>query len=427
MQISQGRALQYATQFTCIGGDCPATCCRHWEIPIDAHNLAYIQRTLPAKLVQKAYLPCANGTPSQVAKIKLTANGSCTFFNQENGLCQLQTDYGEACLSGTCSTYPRAMQHIQQRLDFSLLLSCPEAARLCLLSADATNLIEIDPQPYLKPGHALSYRQADDDHYEQYVDFIRDSVLDLLSVSALPFASRLFIVSVLLQRLSQHLRRDASHIDAAALIQEFERITHNDTLIALHQEQEEFPQALPLSIRIIGVNLLICASRPSPLTDVIDSVMSAYGVELNHLNDLEGNINSHEISQQMAQRYQQRSQQLMSSHGERIERYFENFCRNFWFREPYTAQSSPWAHMQNMLLQLSTLRFLFVSHPRLDPIFEQLTPAAEANLLDETIVDTTYKFCRAIEHSPNFTHSIHTLLARREMDQIQHSMLLTKL
>ncbi|MFP3632204.1 flagellin lysine-N-methylase, partial [Burkholderia sp. SIMBA_045] len=58
---------------------------------------------------------------------------SCPFLNEEK-LCSIQLKLGEDFLSHTCKTYPRVTQTVDDVVELSATLSCPEAARLALLN-----------------------------------------------------------------------------------------------------------------------------------------------------------------------------------------------------------------------------------------------------------------------------------------------------
>ena len=65
--------------------------------------------------------------------------GFCPFLNK-NKLCSLQVEHGKEMLSFTCDTFPRTSRHFPKDVRLSSLdLSCPEAARLCLMDKSSMN------------------------------------------------------------------------------------------------------------------------------------------------------------------------------------------------------------------------------------------------------------------------------------------------
>jgi lysine-N-methylase len=84
----------------------------------------------------------------------------CPFMEEK--LCGIQKTLGEDKLSDTCATYPRNNRLLGGQHEQSLTLSCPEAARLALLQADAMDFVEgsmrVRPEVISssKPKHGLS-------------------------------------------------------------------------------------------------------------------------------------------------------------------------------------------------------------------------------------------------------------------------------
>jgi lysine-N-methylase len=62
----------------------------------------------------------------------------------EDRLCRIQAELGEGLLSHACATYPRIVHEIGGVEEKALTLSCPEAARLVLLTP---NLLAAAEQP----------------------------------------------------------------------------------------------------------------------------------------------------------------------------------------------------------------------------------------------------------------------------------------
>jgi hypothetical protein len=63
------------------------------------------------------------------------SGGGCPFLSA--GLCSIQQRLGEGFLPKMCATYPRVVNRVDDVLQRSLDLACPEASRVLLL----------DPQP----------------------------------------------------------------------------------------------------------------------------------------------------------------------------------------------------------------------------------------------------------------------------------------
>jgi len=136
---------RYADSFRCIGAACEDTCCQGWNVPVD--KVAYEKyQSLPASplrtLIDASVLFTPNADAdseadnNQVfAKIQMNNSNQCPLLT-EGHLCRIQAELGEELLSEACATYPRIVHGAGSVKEMSLTLSCPEAARLVLLTPD---------------------------------------------------------------------------------------------------------------------------------------------------------------------------------------------------------------------------------------------------------------------------------------------------
>ena len=132
----------YAEEFRCIGPSCEDSCCTGWVVTFDRESCRKYETMAdgPLKVLMDEHVvrqPVnADGTePAQFAKVRVDSGSGCPFLNGEK-LCQIQVEHGESYLSTTCATYPRVVHRIDGLEEKTLSLSCPESARLVLLSPD---------------------------------------------------------------------------------------------------------------------------------------------------------------------------------------------------------------------------------------------------------------------------------------------------
>ena len=115
------------------------------------------------------------------ARIRLPSGPACPFLAE--GWCSIQKKLGEEYLSIMCSTYPRFMNVVDDVLERSLDLSCPEAARVMLLDPNPMEFDEEEgPRSDPRLGHlsTLSSAEASGDKPYQYFREIRSFVIWLL-------------------------------------------------------------------------------------------------------------------------------------------------------------------------------------------------------------------------------------------------------
>jgi lysine-N-methylase len=94
-------------------------------------------REIAGKSIKKIKADRSSQNHSYVQMNPQTA--ACPFL-QADKLCMIQGKMGESALSKVCTTYPRHSGSISGRQIEVATLSCPEAARLCLLDPDAMNI-----------------------------------------------------------------------------------------------------------------------------------------------------------------------------------------------------------------------------------------------------------------------------------------------
>lgn len=131
------RKPQYYKNFQCIAGRCPDTCCAGWQIVIDEESLekySNIKSDFGTRLLNS--IDWYQGTFEQY-------NRRCSFLNEKN-LCDIYQELGPEALCQTCRQYPRHVEEFEDLREYSLSLSCPEAARIMLSAKEKTEFEETE-------------------------------------------------------------------------------------------------------------------------------------------------------------------------------------------------------------------------------------------------------------------------------------------
>ncbi len=122
-------------RFACLAGACPDSCCKDWEVAVDAISAAHY-RKLPGALGDR--LRQVLRTEDGITFMTIE-NGRCPMWRQD-GLCQIQGELGHEALCKTCRDFPRLTHDYGDFQELGLELSCPEAARLLLAEASASSV-----------------------------------------------------------------------------------------------------------------------------------------------------------------------------------------------------------------------------------------------------------------------------------------------
>ena len=123
----------YFDQFRCIASRCPDSCCKEWDVQVDAASARYYRSLFgPLGDRLREVLSTEDGETGMTI-----LEGRCPMW-RDDGLCRIQAELGEEALCHTCREFPRLTHDYGDFVEKGLELSCPEAARLILLSGPAS-------------------------------------------------------------------------------------------------------------------------------------------------------------------------------------------------------------------------------------------------------------------------------------------------
>ena len=132
------------------------------------------------------------------ARMKFTAENRCPFLAADK-LCSIQKQHGAEFLPKTCSRYPRALVRFDGDMQKALYLSCPEAARLVLMSAQL-----LPPQEAPRYEFPLEqFQNSSPPSSSALARQIRSFALDLVQDRAYPLWQRLFLLGTVCRRVDE--------------------------------------------------------------------------------------------------------------------------------------------------------------------------------------------------------------------------------
>ena len=130
----------YFDNFRCIASLCPDSCCKEWDVQVDA-SAAAMYRALPGDLGDRLREVLYDEDGETYMAI---VDGRCPMWRPD-GLCRIQAELGEGALCRTCREFPRLTHDYGDFVERGLELSCPEAARIILSAAPAPFVTEEIP------------------------------------------------------------------------------------------------------------------------------------------------------------------------------------------------------------------------------------------------------------------------------------------
>lgn len=146
----QSFRLKALDSFHCLGGDCPFTCCKGWEITLNPEIVAKWE-TLEPGAFKQGLLAAIERNPAahqEILSMHRSEDGACIMLD-ETGLCNIHKQT-EELLPATCRDYPRIACNYGMKKLATANLSCPEIVRL-VLAANTTDQFQISEDGFPSP------------------------------------------------------------------------------------------------------------------------------------------------------------------------------------------------------------------------------------------------------------------------------------
>lgn len=394
---------QYTKQFSCIGSACKDSCCAGWRIDIDKETYKKYKSIPNYTLRQKLktfIIKQPNNNSNTITQIKLV-NNHCPFI-LDSGLCEIQTALGHSSLSLTCQTYPRVINKIDNMLELSLTLSCPEACRLVLLNQEP---IIFDETSNLIPSHfmvrALYENQPTLATWKNYFWDLRIFTISLLQNRSYSLENRLIILALFYHKLETLIQNNSIN-DIPALI-----ATHGNYISNNSYENllGTIPECNKIQLLLIKNIIFAKSTRGTP---------GKYSTYFNQLTTiLNSNIStSSEILLKYKEGFDNYYIPFITKHGYMLENYLVNYV----FKNLMPIDHiSPLKSFMQMILHFSIIKIHLISYG-LDT----------HNLTWDSCLDIIQAFSKQYEHNQAFFNQLLTVLEKENYLTLAYLTILIK-
>lgn len=397
---------KYVSEFRCIGGECPDSCCANWNIPIDKGSFAHYRRVVHPVLkpLIKSYLFQDKENRDSFAlhaKLNLReTDGHCP-MHSDSGLCSIQLHLGEASLSDTCFMYPRTVMRIGDRIEQSLTLSCPEAARLALTNRDAFDFVETEltVRKTSVAGLVSAFGFPID-----AMDTVRTFAVQLFQTHGLTNVERLAALGWLCHQIDT-MASNGTHNDVSALLTEMTGMVESGSLSPLVQQLEEQP-SIGVTVFYILFKNQKGVTRPPQQQEVVDWVCEGLSIESDGKTDL----------LKIEQNYH-RGLSMLKQDSEVYEWAMNRYLLNDLLRETFPwGQTSAMLHYRRLLTRFGILRLMLCG-----------VAAFRRGPLDhDVVVQTVQVFCRLYQHNDGFAKNAELCLQDLEWNSLERLYTLLK-
>jgi lysine-N-methylase len=410
---------RYMARFQCRGSDCEDTCCQEWRVPLDPQRHQALRQAMDGSPAERREFQAAvvreerTGAPrDEHAHIQLDVHGQCPFLTEAR-LCSVQARYGPQAMPAVCASYPRQVAEVGGRTEIWGGLSCPEVARQCLLADDALEIVEMPAGSWAPARLAPAAAPVP---YDRHLGRVRAAAHDLLTMQDLPVGARLFLLAYLGRETAHFFHRGADAVDEEALATSIADVTLPATVALWKRELAAMPAPRALTANLLTQLMAAQATIASaPFRALVAATLDSYraggGI------DERGAV----IPPALWRDYAARRQRWEETAPGRVDRFFENYARSFWLREPYTTSIDLLAHTRRLLVRVAVLRLLLFGHPAL------ADAAAGREALDRAAVEVFYKLSRAVEHQRTFLDAIAATVVPQGSQTFAHSTFLALL
>lgn len=407
-------APRYLQRFSCLAGACPDTCCQSWRIDVDEEHFRRLEATLladpgEAERFHRTFQPDPQGKAFRLLVVE--QGGFCAYL-QADKTCEIHAKHGEPLLGNTCSTYPRALVEVGGKREAHARLSCPEAARLCLLTEDAL-VREEHPPSIAGRGIVAGKLSSIGDDPIALLPVVREAMRTLLDRQA-TLQNRLFYLGYLATRLDalhasftasrEAVARERASLDQPAAQAQLDR----SLAAALAQTAAIAPH---LVVVVLSARLQATGSpgwRQLAQTVLAGDLRSS-GVELTDLKGAPMQLGAARLGALHAARVAQ----LSEADRQQLDAALLNLVR-FVVEYDYFRASSLLAWWLDLLVRLCLVRYFAIA---------RLSSGATVG---DAVVEATYKIDRAFDHDRAFVSEIGNALAQSKMSTLAHGVSLLK-
>jgi lysine-N-methylase len=387
---------KYVTQFRCLGGNCPDTCCAGWSINVDKDSFQEYRRVIQPTLkpLLKTFLiQVDKDSEDKHGRMNLRPTDSHCGLHAADGSCTIQQTLGEDALCDTCFAYPRNTVQFGERFEQTLTLSCPEAARLALTLPDAFEFVSAEFTARLAttlvfgPVGGYSHDQMDD---------VRFFCIQLFQTEGLSNTERLAALGWLCQQLDELVTND-TQATVGDLLSEMTSLVESGRI---HSIVDQLSHRQEASVTIFAT--LFGSTSPSGSvsiwTQTLEAIRSGLGIDTN--------LDWEKISANY--RY---GNTLLMETGEMHAQLMGRYLLNDLVKEIFPwGRKSAMEHYRRLLTRYGILRLMLAGRA-----------AGKGTALSAAdMVETTQIFCRFYQHNMVFATKAENLLTSSNWTRLDH-------
>jgi lysine-N-methylase len=335
---------------------------------------------------------------------RISLNGpACPFLAE--GWCSIQKKLGEEYLSVMCSMYPRVINVVDDVLQRSLDLSCPEAARIVLLDPQPMEFDEDEGparDPRLGNLSVLNTSNGNPDKPYQYFREIRSLVIWLLQYRAYSLWKRLAILGSLCDQL-QKMTETGQHPQTVEVLEAYrDGVQRGLFEEALNGHRPQPVKQLELVLELIVGRISSDFTAPR--------LLSCYQKFMDSMA-WTADLSMDDLGKRYAAAHSQYYEPFLSGHQHMLEHYLVNYVHRTLFPlGPQESMRGPSVHhiartiREQCLLMMAYFGIIQTLLIGMAAFHKEQFGTGEA-------IQVIQSFTKAFEHSPSFPERALKILA----------------
>lgn len=389
----------YVSRFSCIGGDCEDTCCAGWGITLDKESylryLACFDPVLRPRFAKHVKRYPKSKSTEDYGHLELLKDEARTCgLLSEKKLCLIQERLGEKALSDTCSYYPRTVHRFGDLHRMTLMLSCPEAARLALLEADAFGFVGEEATvswgfiSEIKPKGGLNLAEMEEVHTLMF---------QILRSPDVGLSARLKLIGLFCERLTALILKQRTEA-LPELILEMEKDLESGAAMVPLAGQVELPE---VQAHFTGAFYLQGRNPHQSIhvRSVLAEVDRGLGIQPNLAPEGPALIAAYEEG--LAR---------LAPAMEAVPWLLEHYLCNEFLREIFPwAKDNPMQHYANLVLRFATARLMLAGR----------AVASPATLTPFELAETLQVASRRYLHDSNLTRNAEQAMVETGWDSLE--------
>lgn len=405
------------SNFQCLMGDCPNTCCKGWRVQVKKPEYKALKKVYSkSKKTREIFRTFINrnkdpqANDDLYAEIAMSKETKHCSFLKSDGACQVHSDYGVKYLPSVCETFPRNFSLFKDRTELYGDFACPEVTRLCLLDQQAFDMQALPKEKLPQRKIYAQYIWNESDGYNLYYNDIKHFILDFLKHDEISIEERCFYINCLATSLSEHYYKGCNK-DILTFLQT--TITQFQSEPSLRQAKSIY-DSCPKGNSEALLTLISVARTAQQLganhsTGCFEEVMeNCFRAISQHVPELEKYLSYNtEIPPECYQnliRFYSGQLSESTSINNRISLYLKNYSLNYWAKQSFTNQDNLTIYTSHWIITIAIIKVLLFTHPKWNDILllSKTDESQAIALMDDLIVDIVYRFSRGFEHKELF-------------------------